>query len=183
MKTITILLAMAMLLTILAGCREQAPAKTNAPTAPETTQAAIPETTEAPTEESTEAPTEPTVTAIDPMALVGQWERTQIEVEGYMEENTDAVITIEGDSSEALFISYTDLMFPEEGFSLKALMLDQREMYYGCGNDQWVMDVDYIGPYDTEYTVTLLEDGRLLKQNYFLIDGAPMVSYEYFSKK
>lgn len=183
MKNLTVILTLAMLLTILAGCGEQTPAKTDAPTAPETTQAAPPETTEAPTEESTEAPTGPTVTAIDPMALVGQWERTLIEVEGYMEENTDAVITIEGDSPEALFISYTDLMFPEEGFPHKALVMDQREMYYGCGNDQWVMDVDYIGPYDTEYTVTLLEDGRLLKQNYFLIDGAPTVSYEYFAKK
>lgn len=134
MKNLTVILTLAMLLTILAGCGEQAPAKTDAPTAPETTQSAPPETTEAPTEEFTEAPTEPPVTAIDPMALVGQWERTLIEVEGYMEENTDAVITIEGDSPEALFISYTDLMFPEEGFPQQAptCLMYGFKAYYEC---------------------------------------------------
>ena len=47
---------------------------------------------------------------------------------------------------------------------------------------EWVADVDYVGPWDTTYTVTLTTDDILIKQNYFLLDGAPSVSYEYFRR-
>jgi hypothetical protein len=60
--------------------------------------------------------------------------------------------------------------------------MDEREMYFGCGNHAWVADLDYVGPYDTTYTVTLSAEDILIKQNYFLIDGAPTVSYEYFCR-
>lgn len=186
MKNWKILLTICMAAALLAGCGGHKDGSvsvqgTESSPVPQTTQP-VEETTQ-PTEPETAPTTEPAVTGIDPMDLVGQWERTLIEVEGYLEDNTDAVITIAGDSPDALTISFQDLMFPDESFSDKALVMDLREMFVDCGNDQWVMDVDYIGPYDTEYTVTLLEDGRLLKQNYFLIDGAPMVSYEVFAKK
>ena len=55
-----------------------------------------------------------------------------------------------------------------------------RQMHTLCGNDEWVADVDYVGPWDTTYTVTLTADDVLIKQNYYLLDGAPTVSYEYF---
>ena len=55
-------------------------------------------------------------------------------------------------------------------------------MYYDCGNEERVADVDYVGPWDTTYTVTLSAEDILIKQNYFLVDGAPTVSYEYFCR-
>ena len=55
-------------------------------------------------------------------------------------------------------------------------------MHYNCGNDEWVADVDYVGPWDTTYAITLTEADILIKQNYYLVDGAPRVSYEYFCR-
>ena len=37
-----------------------------------------------------------------------------------------------------------------------------------------------MGLHNTTYSLTLTEDGQLILQNYFLIDGAPSVSYEFF---
>lgn len=79
-------------------------------------------------------------------------------------------------------MSYTSREFPHNNFENELLTFDEREMYYGCGNDTWVGDLDYVGPWDTTYTVTMTVDGLLIKQNHFLVDGAPMVSYEYFSR-
>ena len=42
--------------------------------------------------------------------------------------------------------------------------------------------MDYVGPWETTYTVTMTADDILIKQNYFLLDGAPSVSYEYFRR-
>ena len=36
--------------------------------------------------------------------------------------------------------------------------------------------------WDTTYAFTLTVDDILIKQNHFLVDGAPMVSYEYFRR-
>ena len=55
-------------------------------------------------------------------------------------------------------------------------------MYWNCGNSMWLADVDHVGPWDTTYAITLLEDGRLLLQNYWEVDGAPSVSYEWYER-
>jgi hypothetical protein len=39
-----------------------------------------------------------------------------------------------------------------------------------------------VGPWNTTYAFTLTVDDILIKQNHFLVDGAPMVSYEYFCR-
>ena len=79
-------------------------------------------------------------------------------------------------------MSYTSREFPDNNFSNELLTIDARQMYILCGNDEWVADVNYTGPWDTTYAVTLTVDDILIKQNYFLLDGAPSVSYEYFSR-
>ena len=114
--------------------------------------------------------------------LVGTWELAWTEVEGDRNEAEPGACSIEirGTAPSGLLMRYTSREFPDSNFQNVLLTLDMREMYYGCGNDAWVADLDYVGPYSTTYCVTLTEDDILIKQNYFLIDGAPTVSYEFF---
>ena len=67
-------------------------------------------------------------------------------------------------------------------FENELLTFDERELHYGCGNDAWVADLAYVGPWDTTYAFTLTVEDILIKQNYYLLDGAPSVSYEYFCR-
>ena len=120
----------------------------------------------------------------EPMDLIGSWELAWTEVEGDRsdEEQGTRWIEIYTAASGDLFMSYGSEAFPDNDFYNELLMLDMREMHTLCGNDEWVADVDYVGPWDTTYTVTLTADDILIKQNYFLLDGAPSVSYEYFRR-
>lgn len=119
-----------------------------------------------------------------PVQMEGGWELAWTEVEGYREEVSSGLrsISISADPEGGYRISCENREFPEESFRDKALLVIPGEMYYGCGNNQWLAAVDHVGPYDTEYAVTLLEDGTLLLQQYWLMDGAPMVSYCGFSR-
>jgi len=120
----------------------------------------------------------------EPISMVGKWERTHTLVEGYEEESAPetCIITIKGDSEENLTITYADKEFPDSNYKNKPMNIDSRELYYDCGNDCWVADVDYVGRFDTTFALTLTEDDMLILQNYFLIDGAPAVSYEFFER-
>jgi hypothetical protein len=55
-------------------------------------------------------------------------------------------------------------------------------MFDGCGNSRWVADVQHQGNDETTWTVTLLSDGQLLLQTFWIMDGTPMVSYEWFAR-
>ena len=123
-------------------------------------------------------------TAPDPMELVGKWSRFKTEVEGYETESPDGLVTIEiiGDSLTELYISYTDNEWSNRSYSDKVLDVSYGQVHYNCGNDVWLATVDYVGQYETTYTVTVLEDGTLILQNFYLLDGAPTVSYEYFKR-
>ena len=118
----------------------------------------------------------------DPMELVGRWDRYMTEVEGYTENTSRGrvIIEITGDSLSELCITYTDADSSGRSYSDKALVVEYGQVHYNCGNDVWLASVDHVGQYDTSYTITLRNDGTLMLQNFFLIDGAPMVSYEYF---
>ena len=122
--------------------------------------------------------------APDPIEMVGTWVRVMCEMDGYAEADASGSCTlvIAGNSADALTISYTDREYPDGNYKNKSLWIAQGELYWGCGNSLWLAEVDHLGPWDTTYTVTLLEDGRLLLQNYFLLDGAPSVSYEWFER-
>ena len=131
----------------------------------------------------TENPAE-TTTAPEPVEMVGVWELAWTEIEGDRNEAKPGECTIEilSSASAGLMMSYTSRDFPDKNFEYELLIMDEREMYFGCGNHAWVADLDYVGPWDTTYTVTLSAEDILIKQNYFLVDGAPTVSYEYFCR-
>ena len=122
--------------------------------------------------------------APDPMEMVGTWKRVRTEFEGYEEEDTsgNCTIVITGETRDTLTISYTDRESSQSDYQNKALKVEQGELYWGCGNSLWLAEVDHVGPWDTTYTVTLLEDGTLLLQNYWELDGAPAVSYSEFCR-
>jgi hypothetical protein len=128
--------------------------------------------------------TEKSLNAPEPLKMVGIWERFMWEADGYQEEDTSGLCTIviAGETENTLTISYADRERPDFNYQDKALDVQQGEMYMGCGNSLWVAEVDHVGPWDTTYTVTLLEDGTLLVQNYFELDGAPAVSYEWYRR-
>jgi hypothetical protein len=116
--------------------------------------------------------------------MVGTWVRVMGEFEGFAEEDTSGscTIVIAGNDQNSLTISYTDGDAPEYNFRNKAMTICQGELYWGCGNSLWLAEVDHEGPWGITHAVTLLEDGRLLLQNYWEMDGAPSVSYEWFEK-
>jgi hypothetical protein len=122
--------------------------------------------------------------APEPVEMVGVWELAWTEIEGDRNEAKPGECTIEilSSASAGLMMSYTSRDFPDKNFEYELLIMDEREMYFGCGNHAWVADLDYVGPWDTTYTVTLSAEDILIKQNYFLVDGAPTVSYEYFCR-
>lgn len=123
--------------------------------------------------------------APDPENMIGSWDRAWTEVEGDRVESAPGSCTIEiyRDENGTLRITYTDNAFPEESFKDKELAVFDGEMYYGCGNDKWVADVGHIGPMNTYYAVTLLEDGTLLMQTYWEFEGQMYTSYAWFSRK
>ena len=187
MKKIALLMAAALLLTLLAACSEQAPAQTDAPA---TTQAATaPETTAEPTQAPTIAPTEaPTVAPteegepmidIDPMGLVGQWTRTHAEVEGDKTANTKGSITIAGADSGSLTFTFQDKESSNFNAKEKSLELEAGALYEDCGNDMWYATAK---SGQNTYQVTLLDDSTLLLQLTFDFDGMPMVSTQWFAR-
>lgn len=119
-----------------------------------------------------------------PVEMVGTWELGWTEVEGDIQgaEPGACIIEINSAASAGLLMSYYSTEFPNNNFENALLTIDEREMHYDCGNEEWVADVDYVGPWDTTYAITLTEDDILIKQNYYLVDGAPRVSYEYFRR-
>ena len=122
--------------------------------------------------------------APDPLEMVGSWALFQTEFEGYQEhyDNGACTLTITGQTKEELTISCMDQDNPASNYQNKPLNIRQGVLYYGCGNNSWIATVDYVGMWDTTYTVTLLEDGTLLLQNYWELDGAPMASYAWYRR-
>ena len=120
----------------------------------------------------------------EPTEMIGTWELAWTEVEGDRNEAEpgSCIIEIQSAASAGLLMSYTSQDFPDNNFQDELLTIDMRQMHILCGNDEWVADLDYVGPWDTTYAITLTVDDVLIKQNYYLLDGAPTVSYEYFCR-
>ena len=116
--------------------------------------------------------------------MIGEWELVRTELEDDHSDAEPGACTVEimSAASGGLLMSYISQDFPGNNFYDELLTIDMRQMHTLCGNDEWVADVDYVGPWDTTYTVTLTADDVLIKQNYYLLDGAPTVSYEYFCR-
>lgn len=120
----------------------------------------------------------------EPTEMIGTWELAWTEVEGDRNGAEPGACTVEirSAASAGLLMSYTSRDFPNNNFQNELLTIDMRQMYILCGNDEWVADLDHTGPWDTTYAITLTADDVLIKQNYYLLDGAPTVSYEYFCR-
>lgn len=174
MKRIVLLILAALFLLSACGA---APEETTPATAAPETQA------------QTEAPalppeTEPASPYPQPEELVGAWERIWSEMEGDRSESEsgEAYLTITGSGEEGFSATYWSRDFPEYNYSRKALTPVPVPLYEGCSNPEWSAAVDFTGPYDTAYALTIQEDGTLLLQNQFDIDGYPAVSYECFRR-
>ena len=115
----------------------------------------------------------------DPMDMAGTWELVWTEFEGYQEEAEPGTATIEitTDYEGNYWISFADNTSPDENFTGKELTVIYDELFYGCGNDEWMASVNHTGKYGTEYNLALLFNDTLLLQRYFELDGAPSVSY------
>lgn len=135
-------------------------------------------------EESSVGITTSPVNTIEPIEMLGQWEPVWTEVEGDRNEadpGTGCIFIFLNDQ-DAMLITRVEEAFPEDSFFDQKLTVLDGEMYPGCGNDRWIASVEYVGEYDTVYSVTLLEDDTLLMQMYWQMDGAPMVSYSGYRR-
>lgn len=121
---------------------------------------------------------------IDSSELVGTWELAWTEVEGDRNEAAPGVCTIEITTDETGFFrfTYSDRDFPEENIQDRELLVVPGELYPGCSNDQWIGEVIEASEDTVQYALTLLEDGTLLLQTYWEMDGMPMVSYGWYKK-
>ena len=121
---------------------------------------------------------------IDSTELIGTWELAWTEVEGDRNEAEPGRCTIEITPDERGFyrFTYSDRDFPEENLQDRELLVGPGELYPGCGNDQWIGKVTEASGDTVQYALTLLEDGTLLLQTYWEMDGMPWVSYGWYQK-
>ena len=120
----------------------------------------------------------------EPRDMVGTWTMTG---EG-LEVETDPVsagrgtLVITGSTAMDMTATYTDIEVPEDNFSDKQLLVWAGALYPDCSNSAWAADVDYVGVDDTTFALTLLDDGTLMMQVSFQLDGSPVVSYRAFTR-
>lgn len=121
---------------------------------------------------------------IDSSELVGTWELAWTEVEGDRNEAAPGVCTIEITPDETGFFrfTYTNKDFPQENIRDRELLVVPGALYPGCGNEQWIGEVTEANSDPVHYSLTLLEDGMLLLQTYWEMDGMPWVSYGWYAQ-
>lgn len=119
-----------------------------------------------------------------PIEMVGSWELTWTEAEGDRNEAATGRCTVEitTDGMGFFWISYTDRNNPEDNFSDRELLVNPGELYPGCGNNQWFAEVYGTSDERIHYAVTLLQDGTLLMQHSWEMDGMPWVSYGWYCR-
>lgn len=121
---------------------------------------------------------------IDSSGLVGTWELAWTEVEGDRNEAEPGVCTIgiTPDEAGVFRFTYTSRDFPEENIRDRKLLVIPGELYPGCSNDRWLGEVTEESGDPVHYSLTLLEDGTLLLQTYWEMDGMPWVSYGWYER-
>ena len=121
---------------------------------------------------------------IDSSELVGTWELAWTEVEGDRNEAAPGVCTIQITPDETGFFrfTYTNKDFPDENIRDRELLVVPGELYPGCGNEQWIGEVTEVSGDTVQYALTLLEDGTLLLQTCWEMDGMPWVSYGWYAQ-
>lgn len=91
-------------------------------------------------------------------------------------------IQITPDETGFFRFTYSDRDFPEENLQDRELLVVPGELYPGCGNGQWTGEVIEESGDPVHYSLTLLENGTLLLQTYWEMDGMPWVSYGWYQK-
>ena len=121
---------------------------------------------------------------IDSSELVGTWELAWTEVEGDRIEAAPGVCTIEITPEEKGFyrFTYANKDFPGENIQDRELLVGPGELYPDCSNNQWIGKVTEESGDPVHYALTLLEDGTLLLQTYWEMDGMPWVSYGWYER-
>ena len=121
---------------------------------------------------------------IDSSELVGTWELAWTEVEGDRNKAESGVstIVITPDETGCFRFTYVSRDFPGENIQDRELLIVPGELYWGCGNDLWIGEVTMASGDNVQYALTLLEDGTLLLQNYWEMDGMPWVSYGWYQR-
>lgn len=121
---------------------------------------------------------------IDSSELLGIWELAWTEVEGDRNVAEPGVCTIEITPDDAGFFrfTYSNRDFPEGNIQNRALIVVPGELYPGCSNGQWIAEVTEESVDTDHYALTLLEDGTLLLQTYWEMDGMPWVSYGWYER-
>jgi len=121
---------------------------------------------------------------IDSSDLVGTWELSWTEVEGDRNEAVPGVCTIEITPDDTGFFrfTYSNRDFPEENIRDRELIVVPGELYPGCSNTQWIAEVVEESGDADHYSLTLLEDGMLLLQTYWEMDGMPWVNYGWYTR-
>ena len=119
-----------------------------------------------------------------PIEMVGTWALTWTEVEGDRVESEPGGCTVEitTDGMGFFWLSYSDKNYPDDNFSDRELLISTGELYPDCGNNQWFAEVYGESDELIHYAVTLLDDGTLLMQYSWEMDGVPMVSYGWYQK-
>jgi len=118
-----------------------------------------------------------------PAEMAGAWELTWVEVEGDRIEAAPGVRTLEITTDGAAFwLSYWDKDFPEDNFTDRELAVSPGELYPDCGNNQWIAEAAAESHEIIHYAVSLLDDGTLLMQHSWEMDGMPMVSYAWYRR-
>ena len=91
-------------------------------------------------------------------------------------------VEITTDGMGFFWISYKDKAFPEDNYTDRELLVSPGELYPDCGNNQWFAEVYTAENIRIKQTVTLLEDGTLLMQCSWEMDGMTMVSTQWFAR-
>jgi len=118
-----------------------------------------------------------------PDDLVGTWQRTATEVEGdrQISEPGACTVQITGSEDSRLVISYTETDRPAWSYSDVDLLVMPSEDGGFVEQCTWKATVDNT-LFETNRDIYLMPDGTLVIRNTFYVDGAPMVSYEFFER-
>ena len=119
---------------------------------------------------------------LQPQDMVGHWARTHTEVEGDRVETPkgDCTIHITNEADFGFRLSYQDKNFPEYSFQdaeMTILPPEDMACFEGC---TWMGKVE---AFDDTTRYIAVKDGTLMLVNCFTVDGAPAVSYEWFSRE
>ena len=118
----------------------------------------------------------------EPSAMEGSWERTYVEIEGDRQPDEATVCTVQIVSEgENYYIYYDNQDFPDRSLAARPITVMAGEETSWASGCQWVGTFDGTDGNMT-HKLAVNQNGNLVIQNFWTVEGAPMVSYEYFCR-